>query len=210
MNGIPESEIISSTTDGFITTEKNMENFIPGKEAVFSSLYYETRKKLTGFGALLEQKYYEPQGVISWRTRGQLGLSGGIKALTGYQRHEPIEQTIDKVNKSFKGSKQITYLQKSLRSAKEIYIDGGHSTLKLNERSFSLRFDNRREITIEKNGYHQTKPYLHKNNSVRDRLVSGFGIGRYRIYSPISSTHCKGDAYLDLTRRMIVRLLRTD
>jgi len=65
MNGIPESEIISSTTDGFITTEKNMENLIPGKEAVFSSLYYETRKKLTGFGALLEQKYYEPEGVIS-------------------------------------------------------------------------------------------------------------------------------------------------
>jgi len=139
-----------------------------------------------------------------------LGLSGGIKALTGYQRHESLEQTIDKVNKSFNGSKQISFIQKSLRSAKEIFIDGGHSTLKLNERSFNLRFDNRREITVEKNGYHLTKPYLHKNNSVQNRLVSSLGSGRYRLYSPISSTQCKGDAYLDLTRRMLVRLLRND
>jgi len=210
MNGIPESEIISSTTDGFITTEKNMELLKPGKETLFSEKYFETRKKLTGSGALLERKYYEPKGVISWRTRGQLGLSGGIKALTGYQIHEPIEETIDKVNKSFNGSKQITFLQKSLRSAKEIFVYGGHSTLKLNERSFNLRFDNRREITVEHNEYHQTKPYYHKNNSVQNRLISSLGSGRYRIYSPISSTQCKGDAYLDLTRRMLVRLLRTD
>jgi len=65
MNGIPESEIISSTTDGFITAEKNMEFLKPGKEALFSELYYETRRKLTGTGALLERKYYEPKGVIS-------------------------------------------------------------------------------------------------------------------------------------------------
>jgi len=65
MNGIPDSEIISSTTDGFITTEKNLESIKPGPEALFSELYYETRKKLTGSGALLELKYYEPQGVIS-------------------------------------------------------------------------------------------------------------------------------------------------
>jgi len=130
--------------------------------------------------------------------------------LTGYQIHEPIEQTIDLVNKSFKGSKQIPFIQKSLRSAKEIFIHGGHSTLKLNERNFNLKFDNRREITVDCNGYHQTKPYLHKNNSIQNRHVSTFGTSRYRVYSPVSSTQCKGDAYLDLTRRMLVRLLRTD
>ena len=65
MNGIPDSEIISSTTDGFITTEKNLESIKPGPEALFSELYYETRKKLTGSGALLELKYHEPKGVIS-------------------------------------------------------------------------------------------------------------------------------------------------
>jgi len=210
MNRIPESEIISSTTDGFITTEKDLEKTKPSQEALFSTLYYETRKKLTGSGAILERKYYEPLGVISWRTRGQLGLSGGIKALTGYQINEPIEQTIDLVNKSFNGSKQIPFIQKSLRSAKEIFINGGHSTLNLSERNFNLKFDNRREITVDCHGYHQTKPYLHKNNSIQNRHVSSFGTSRYRVYSPVSSTQCKGDAYLDLTRRMLVRLLRTD
>jgi len=39
-------------------------------------------------------------------------------------------------------------------------------------------------------------------------MISGFGSGRYRKYSPVSKTQCKGDAYLTLARRMIVRLLR--
>lgn len=128
--------------------------------------------------------------------------------MTGYQRHEPIEQTIDRVNKSFNGSKQIAFIQTSLRSAKEIYQKGGHSTLNLSERIFNLKFDNRREIVHELDGYHQTKPFYDKSHSAQFRLISGFGNGRYRIYSPISSTQCKGDAYLSLTRRMVVRLLR--
>ena len=135
-------------------------------------------------------------------------MSGGIKALTGYQRHEPIEQTIDKVNKSFNGSKQIAFIQTSLRSAKEIYLKGGHSTLTLNERFFNLKYDNRREITDCKGTYHETKPFIHCLNSTQNRMISGLGSGRYRKYSPISKTQCKGDAYLALTRRMIVRLLR--
>jgi len=137
-------------------------------------------------------------------------LSGGIKALSGYQKHEPIEQTIDIVNKSFKGSKQIAFIQTSLRSAKEIYQGQGHSTQKINERFFNLRYDNRREITNECTGYHQTNPFKDKSHSMQSRLIAGFGGMRYRIYSPVSSSHTRGDAYLNLTRRMVVRLLRTD
>jgi len=209
MNDLMDSKIIiSCTTDGFITNESDMDlNNIDPKN-IFSFLYYNTRLKLTGVGSLLEKKHTEEKGVISWRTRGQLGLSGGIKALTGYQRHESIEQTIDKVNKSFNGSKQIAFIQTSLRSAKEIYLKGGHSTLILNERIFNLKFDNRREITDCKGTYHVSKPFIHCLNSTQNRLISSFGSGRFRKYSPISKTQCKGDAYLSLTRRMIVRLLR--
>jgi len=210
MNKNDSSLIISCTTDGFISDKNDLDKTIPDKDDLFSSLYYETRARLTGSGALLETKYFEPKGVISWRTRGQLGLSGGIKALTGYQRHEPIEETIDKVNKSFNGSKQIAFIQTSLRSAKEIYQGQGHCTLKINERFFNLRYDNRREITQECKGYHQTKPFNDKTHSVQSRLIAGFGGIRYRIYSPVSSCQTKGDAYLSLTRRMVVRLLRTD
>jgi len=202
--------VVSCTTDGFISNEPGMDTTSVDPNNVFSFLYYNTRLKLTGVGALLEKKYTEPKGVISWRTRGQLGLSGGIKALTGYQRHESIEETIDKVNKSFNDSKQIAFIQTSLRSAKDIYQNGGHSTLKLEERIFNLKFDNRREITECKGTYHITKPFIHCLNSSQNRLIASLGGGRYRKYSPISKTHCKGDAYLTLTRRMIVRLLRDE
>lgn len=206
MNQNSHSRIISCTTDGFIT-DTPFETTVP-TTGIFSEQYYNTRKKLTGKGELLERKHHESKGVISWRTRGQLGLSGGIKALTGYQRFESIEETIEKVNKSFNGNKTLPYIQTSLRSAKDIYLFGGHSTIKLTERNFNLSFDNRREITKNHGSYHETKPFLHAQNSILYRKIAGLGSGRYRLYSPISSTQCKGDAYLALTKRMIVRLLR--
>lgn len=210
LNRHGDSLIISSTTDGFISNKKDLDKDLYLEPESFSLRYFNMRKRLTGVGALLELKYSENLGVISWRTRGQLGLSGGIKALTGYQRNEPIERTIDIVNKSFNCSKQIPFIQKSLRSAKEIYQQGGHCTLKLSERNFNLKFDNRREISKKEGTYHTTKPYLEKTSSVLARKISGFGSARYSLYSPVSSTQCKGDAYLTLTRRMLVRLLKND
>ena len=206
MNLHQESRIISCTTDGFISDRKNLDVLYP--TSVFSLMYYNMRLKLTGKGELLERKYLEPKGVISWRTRGQLGLSGGIKALTGYQRNEPLEVTIEKVYNAFTDSKTVPFIQKSLRSAKEIFQDGGHSTLKLSERNFNLKFDNRREITLEHDTFSETKPFIHSANAIQTRLISSFGSGRYRVYSPISSTQCKGDAYLSLLKRMLVRVLR--
>ena len=73
-----------------------------------------------------------------------------------------------------------------------------------------MRYDNRREITQECTGYHQTKPFKDKTHCVQSRLIAGFGGMRYRHYSPVSSSQLKGDAYLFLVRRMVVRLLRTD
>jgi len=116
--------------------------------------------------------------------------------------------TIEKVKKAFYDSKTIPFIQKSLRSAKEIFQFGGHSTVKLSERNFNLRFDNRREATVEHETFVETKPFVHSTNSNQARLISSFGSGRFRLYSPISSTQCKGDAYLFLTKRMLVRVLR--
>jgi len=115
---------------------------------------------------------------------------------------------IEKIHKSFNTTKQITFLQKSLRSAKEIFMTGGHSTQKLQERSFNLKFDNRREITNEKNGYFETKPFINTISASQNRLISSLGNRRFRLYNPVSSNQLSGDAYLNLTRRMIVRLLR--
>jgi len=212
MNRHGDGLIISCTTDGFISSKKALDqkSVIELENDVFSQNYFNTRKNLTGVGALLELKYKESEGIISWRTRGQLGLSGDIKALTGYQRNEPVERTIDIVNKSFFGSKQIPFIQKSLRSAKEIYQSGGHCTLKLTERNFNLKFDNRRIVLESEKEYHETRPYQEKTSCIQARLISNFGSARYSLYSPISSTQCKGDAYLSLLRRMLVRLLKND
>lgn len=208
MNKDSVESVVSCTTDGFISSTPFMDEYKPLSTEVFSNIFYEMRLKLTGKGSLLEKKYEESKGVISWRTRGQLGLSGGIKALTGYQRNEPIEQTIDKVIKSFNGTKTLAFIQKSLRSAKDIYLEGGHCTLKLSERNFNLKFDNRREINEEKGSYCSSKPFNTALNSVQARLISNFGSSRYRLYAPISKSQCQGDAYLSLTKRMLVRYLR--
>jgi len=57
--------IISCTTDGFISSEPDMDTTSVDPKNVFSFLYFYTRLKLTGTGALLERKYFEPKGVIS-------------------------------------------------------------------------------------------------------------------------------------------------
>jgi len=65
MNKNDSSLIVSCTTDGFISDKMDLDKNPPTKNDLFSSLYYETRAKLTGSGALLETKYFEPEGVIS-------------------------------------------------------------------------------------------------------------------------------------------------
>jgi len=57
--------IISCTTDGFISDEPKLDTVPIDSKNVFSFLYYTTRLKLTGAGALLEKKYTENKGVIS-------------------------------------------------------------------------------------------------------------------------------------------------
>jgi len=130
-----DKKIFSCTTDGFISSEEGLEQRIPLESELFAYSYYKARESLTGKGELLERKHFDVKGLISWRTRGQLGLSGGIKAMTGYQQSESMEELIPKIISYFNSpSKSLPFIQTSLRSAKEIYLGGGHTTLKLNER----------------------------------------------------------------------------
>jgi len=57
--------IISCTTDGFISSKKALDQKPIESSDIFSRMYFETRRTLTGVGALLEQKYSEQEGVIS-------------------------------------------------------------------------------------------------------------------------------------------------
>jgi len=65
MNIHRDSKIVSCTTDGFISSKENLEKIEPDPKDIFSSFYFNMRRKLTGKGELLEVKHNEPKGVIS-------------------------------------------------------------------------------------------------------------------------------------------------
>jgi len=127
--------------------------------------------------------------------------------MTGYQRSECMDDLIPKFIKYFNTeSKSIPFIQVSLRSAKEIYLEGGHSTLKLNERWFNLRYDHRREIIPGGEGYHRSKPYKNKKEcSFYRDLADLLTKSKSR-----STGTLKGDAYLCLLKRMLVRICMND
>jgi len=127
--------------------------------------------------------------------------------MTGYQRSESMDDVIPKFIKYFNtDSKSIPFIQVSLRSAKEIFLEGGHSTLKLNERWFNLRYDHRREIIPGDEGYHKSKPFSNKKECSFYRDLADL-LSKSRLKA---TGTLKGDAYLSLLKRMLVRICMND
>ena len=95
-------------------------------------------------------------GVISWTARGQLGLGSKIIALAGFQHniYQPEELKKVLVETFNSSSKTIEYIQKRLRSAKEVFTQGGHVTTLYKDQQFRMHFDNKRILdpTPEKGG----------------------------------------------------------
>lgn len=153
-------KIVSVTTDGFITDVEDLESKILalGNENQHClNLYRKVRKLLTTFDGEekynesgLEIKNVEEQGLISWKTRGQLGFTnGGISAATGFQlKYLDKQFIIDEFTKYLTSdeTKFLEYIQTSLRSATDIYKYGGHVTVTYKDRKYGLYFDDKRRI----------------------------------------------------------------
>lgn len=77
-----------------------------------------------------------------------MGIDSRIKATTGFQtRGYTHDELTDLLTQRLQTEdKELEYTQTSLRSAYEIYKDGGHVTMVYNERIFRLHYDNRRVI----------------------------------------------------------------
>ena len=121
--------IISVTTDGFLCSD-DINDIIPTLEkGPFAQVFLKARKDL-GFNAeLFEVKVTEPKGVLTWSTRGQLGLVSNLKAMTGYQPFESKQELVDKIkNAIYTDKKALSFIQFSLRSATDIFKEGGHNT----------------------------------------------------------------------------------
>lgn len=147
-------KVVSVTTDGFITNLENLENKLlklKEDEIPLLLLYRELRGDLTENNNALEVKS-SGVGIISWKTRGQLGINSKIIAMTGFQSQGYTREELVTVLKQTLASKdkEFEYTQSSLRTAKDIYKKGGHVTQKIRDQKFRVLYDNRRCIVEPK------------------------------------------------------------
>lgn len=204
--------VVSVTTDGFIT---NIENLWEKADGYFVGLYKAARLDLTGNSLLLEQKWVDEKGVLSWSTRGQLGLGSGLKAATGYQIREGLDTLRSELLTCFDGSKRLRFMQFSLRSASEIYKVGGVVTPKISEREFSMSFDNRRCLVPSSPGfeYLDSKPHKTMGDCKLARLFAGLSKIKFDASVPIPNLSGGGGGgsgsvkFERVLLRMLIRLI---
>lgn len=118
--------------------------------------FVKIRRVLTGKDDArgLDVKDRDPGlGVYSWTTRGQLGMGGSLKAMTGFQsRGLGMAGLREQVALGFVSErKEVGFVQSSLRSSVEIYKRGGHMTAVYRDQVFRLLYDNRRRLLIPEN-----------------------------------------------------------
>lgn len=112
----------------------------------FSKIYKMARYNLTGTPTLLEVKLQDDSGLISYSTRGQVGLSNiELKATTGLsvakdKALQIVQETLKSPDKSYMN------IRKGLRSADSIIKKGGHVTTTTTQVTFNAMYDNRRLV----------------------------------------------------------------
>lgn len=194
-----QGKVVSVTTDGFITDVANLELkllSLPEFDRPLFTKYRELRKDLAGEGKedALEVKK-EGKGILSWTTRGQVGIESTIKATTGFQtndlKHTEVVKMFKEVLKSSK--KHFEFVQKRLRGAKDIYLKGGHVTTEYKDQKFRMFHDNRREIIepLDFKGFDVSEvlfdsaPLVNIEQAKKQRFISKF---------PFNSTYSKFDS----------------
>lgn len=198
-------KVISVTTDGFITDIDNLESRLMGLEKgnTMLKLYSFLRRDLTdGLNCSSLELKKESLGIISWTTRGQLGLEKGLKATTGFQSGSVLHKTmIDEFTRILQtDDKRISYIQSSLRGSKEIFLKGGHATMRYKDQSFRMVYDNRRVIIEENqagvcndpcNTLLDSKPVLNKKVSSEMRQLATFNRSTYdkNTHTSISTSY---------------------
>lgn len=142
--------VVSVTTDGFITNLKDLELNLNGKTDT-NLLFNEfklIRLLLSSNDDALEVKS-SGKGILSWTTRGQVGIESKMIASTGFQRsiYKDKDELFNIFLDTFKSdTKTLEYIQFRLRSASDIYKKGGHVTPVYRDQLFRMHYDNRRLI----------------------------------------------------------------
>lgn len=223
-----KGNVISTTTDGFITDVVDLEDKIMGlenddnKERFYCiKLYREIRCFLTTFedsefdNRALEIKNIENSGIVSIKTRAQLGFTnGGISAITGFQTRN-IEKSwlVEEFSRIVKSdsNKIIEYIQTGLRSASNIYKNDGHVIATYKDRSFSLEYDNKRCI-LEKNKscLLDSKPWNNVNEYGKIRLLKETITKPVYVKGVMSSGSKNYKSYIETSVRGFVKACLSD
>ena len=215
-------KIVSVTTDGFITNIEDLESKLlklPTESTPLFTLFKALRVALSEEvknHVGLELKNFS-KGIISWSTRGQLGIEKGIKATTGFQSggytQEEMVSTFKDVLKQ--RDKSFEYTQFRLRGAKDIFKKGGHVTPTYRDQKVRLLYDNRRIITdsdkIIRNDMSSnlldSKPYQNKDECLRQRFISKYpNINPYLKTTPIRKNSKSGYRdYIEIGYRNLIK-----
>lgn len=198
-------KVVSVTTDGFITDVASLESkLLKLKEAKtpLFRLFKALRVLLTDDSTTeaLELKN-QSKGLISWSTRGQLGLEKGIKATAGFQSYGYSNDEMVKIFKDIlsKEEKMFEFTQKSTRSAKDVFNRGGHVISIYKDQKVRLIYDNRRVIQTPKdftgfdmsNRLFDSNPHENIISCSKARYLSKFSINLPYLKSTAVKSHTK-------------------
>lgn len=140
-------QVVSVTTDGFVTSTGDLEISLKETQDSLLHKFKQIRYELSGRSEALEMRK-SGLGIISWTTRGVFGKNSGIKATTGFQSRGYSNEELEKIllDTLNTDEKELEFIQTSLRSALDLYKDGGHVTMIQKDQTFRLHYDNRRLI----------------------------------------------------------------
>ena len=129
--------------------------------------------------------------------------------MTGYQVTESQDKLVQKILGVMNGDKHLSFVQFSLRSARDIFQKGGTVTPLLQERVFNMKFDNRRQIisnVLEQPLFYSSKPHADVAMSLISRKLASLGTARFNVFFP-SNNSSEGKSYVQLLKRMLVRAM---
>jgi hypothetical protein len=211
---ISGGKVVSVTTDGFITDIPDLENSLLGsiKASEFSLLkeYRSIREHLSGNPSGLEVKN-EKRGfsnLMSWTTRGQLSVDMGIKAITGLQTSWDLKENWDLMSTVGLGG-TINFASRSLRSALDVYKQGGHVTMSYRDQDFRIAYNNNRVILDDSKseGFLSSRPIESIEEALTLRRYSQ--LPRSSVYQKNTSqkTNSKYTSILEIGIRAFLKAL---
>lgn len=214
-------KVVSVTTDGFLTNLEDLEEKVFKMPTSFLlKVCKKARAGLTVDSDNPNDKALEIKkegiGIITWTTRGQFSLDGNLMAATGFQRGLYSLEEIDKLLRDCisSDSKEITYINKRLRSAVEIFKYGGHVTNEYRDQIFRLLFDNKRKIIdkgLENEKVFDSDPVFNDESAKLFRFIGKKShTKKYQRQLNVKVHTNRYKNVLDITIRNFIRCLLTN